>query len=318
MIRIGIVGAGAIAVGHKAAIGRNDSCCMAAVCDLVREKAEELAAGTDARIYTDYRDMQEKEQLDAVILNLPHFLHKDVSIYFLEHHIPTLVEKPMATSVAECDAMIAAAERTGTLLCVGHVQRYYKCHRYLRELVQENRLGRFCAMTETRNIDYFPGRPKWFLNKAQAGGGILMNYGAHTLDKLFYITGLSVNTVSARGSNFLTEDTVEATAQLLLGLSDGSSAALTYCGCHGPGQYDTYFYFTNGTVKIGSCTELWIAEGNKPLERVDLGDGTDELLYDQLLEFLKLLEGQDSEIVTPAYGRKVISVLEQAFNQFEA
>lgn len=313
MIRIGLVGAGAIGKSHKEAIVKNSDCELAAVCDLVIEKAQELAAGTNAHVYTDYKTMREQEKLDAVILNLPHFLHKEVTVYFLEHRIPTLIEKPMANSVAECDAMIEASKRTNTPLGVGHVQRYFPCYRKLRQIMQENRLGRLCAVTETRNIDYFTNRPKWFLNKKQAGGGILMNYGAHTLDKMMYTTGLVPEKITAQANNFLTDDTVEATAQILVQFSEGVTGAFTYCGCHVPNQYDIYFYFTNGTAWIQGGGFLWVAEGREPLKQVTDYEGAP--MEDQLREFVKLVRGEPNEMATPEYGRTVIAALESAFSQ---
>ncbi len=316
MLKIGIVGAGNIGNWHKKAIINNEKCTLAAICDVVKERAQSLAEGTGANVYTDYKEMQENEKLDGVILNLPHFLHKDVTVYFLENHVPTLIEKPMANSTGECDAMIEASAKNNTPLGVGHVQRYFKCHKYMRELIRENTLGKLCAITETRNTDYFTNRPEWFLDKKLAGGGILMNYGAHTIDKLFYITGLRVESVSAHGNNFLTDNSVEATAQLLLRLSDGSSATLTYCGCHIPPQYDTYFYFTQGVAKIENCNTLWIAKGDAPFEEVII-PGEENVAGEQIEEFVKMIEGEENALVTPHYGRDVIDVLEKAFLQME-
>lgn len=317
MKRFGIVGAGIIATSHKRALQGNSSCELIAVCDIVAEKAEQIAEGTNARVYTDYKVMQEAEQLDAVILNLPHFLHKEVSIYFLERRIAVLVEKPMANSVEECDAMIEASKKTKTPLAIGHVQRYYESYRKLKELIENETLGKLCLMTETRNVDYFnEKRPRWFLNKKQAGGGIVMNYGAHTLDKLFYTTGLKVESVTAAGQNLLTDDDVEATAQIFLKLSGGVSAAFTYCGCHVPSQYDTYFYFTDGVAHIRGGLELWISERGSEFQKADL-DFEKDTFVPQLEEFLKLMDGEESEAVTPEYGREVISVLERAFRQIE-
>lgn len=73
MIKIGIVGAGIIGIEHKKAIMKNSDCTIAAICDLDIEKAKSLSEGTDAAIYTDYKEMCKNESLDAVILNLPHF-----------------------------------------------------------------------------------------------------------------------------------------------------------------------------------------------------------------------------------------------------
>ena len=315
MARIGLVGAGMIGVSHKEAILGNKDCTLSAICDLDADKAYKLSEGTNARIYTDYKEMQKSEQLDAVILNLPHFLHKDASVYFLNHKTAVLVEKPMANTVRECEEMIAASKENGVPLAVGHVQRYYACYRKLREIIKENKFGKLCQITETRNVDYFTKRPRWFLNKKQAGGGILMNYGAHTLDKLFFTTGLKPISVAAAGNNFLTNDDVEATAQLLVKFTDGVSAVFSYCGCRIPNQYETYFYFTDGAAKIQDGLYLWLAPKGENFKKVDLDYETPPFKY-QLEEFLKLISGKKNEIATPEYGLEIISVLENAFGQF--
>ena len=315
MRRIGVVGAGIIGASHKTALLASPDCDMTAVCDVVLASAERLAEGTGARVYTDYREMAESERLDAVILNLPHFLHCDVSVYFLERGVSVLVEKPMANTVAECDTMIAAAERGGAKLAVGHVQRYFEAYRYIRELVRSERLGKLCQITETRNIDYFPNRPAWFLDRRKAGGGIIMNYGAHTLDKIFYSTGLRVESVTAAGNNFLTDDTVEATAQMLVRFGGGVSGAFSYCGCHGPTYYQTDFYFTGGVARVSGGVYLSVAEGRNALTDVPL-DYEKDIFVAQLAELVKLLRGEESEIVSPVYGREIISTLEKAVSQF--
>lgn len=317
MLRIGVVGAGIIGESHKEGILKEGNSCMAAVCDLDIEKAKKLAEGTDAHIYTDYKEMQEKEELDGVILNLPHFLHKEVTIYFLDHKVPVLVEKPMANSVEECDAMIEASKRNNTPLAVGHVQKYFEAYRYLREVVKSGRLGKFCSMTETRNIDYFTNRPGWFLNKAQAGGGIMHNYGAHALDRLFYVTDTDVEYVAARGANILNDCDIEASAQLLLGLSGNASATMSYCACKMPYEFHTTFYFTNGVAKItDGNTTLMITEGRNGFEKIELPE-QEPVIVRQFAEFAKLLRGEENEIVTPEFGRKVIAVLEEAYDRMQ-
>ena len=315
MIRIGVVGAGKIGAAHKTAIQNNPDCTLVAACDLDIEKAKAMAEGTDARVYTDYRVMRESEELDAVILNLPHFLHAPVSVYFLDQRIPVLVEKPMANTVAECDAMIEAAERNATPLAVGHVQRYFPAYRALREIIASGKLGKLCQITETRNINYFPNRPAWFLDKKKAGGGIIMNFGAHTMDKVLYATGLEVESVAAAGNNFLTDDTVEATAQMLVRFKGGVSGVFSYSGTHGPSYYQTDFYFTDGVARVArGGEELWVAEGTARLEKVELEPS--DLFRDQLAEFVKLLRGEATEVVLPDYGRRVIRVIESAVSQF--
>ncbi len=317
MIKFAIIGVGAMGKAHKEAILAHPDCELVAICNRTLEKAEELAAGTNARTYTDYKAMQEAEKLDAVIVNLPHHLHKDVSIYFLNLGIAVLVEKPMANTVEECDAMITAAEKSGAVLAIGHCQRYLPPFREVKKIIAEERLGKLCSITEVRNANYFnPNRPAWFFDKKQAGGGLLMNFGAHTMDKIFYMTGRKVKKVTAIGGNFINDHNVEAHAQLLLDLGDGVSAVVTHNGCLVPNEQNSALYFTGGAVEVRGW-DLWISEGGKPFEPMDCGDSDIRFIESQLFEFVKLLNGEENEMVGPEYSRDVIEVLEQAFAQIE-
>lgn len=314
MYKFGIVGAGAIGGCHKEAFMTNPDCELVAICDKVLERAQKLAENTNARVYDDYQKMQEAEKLDAVILNLPHFLHECVTVYFLEKGISVLVEKPMAINTAECDAMIAAAKKSGAKLAVGHVQKYHKCYTFLKEIIESGKLGKLCGIREVRNCDYFTNRPKWFLDRKLAGGGILMNYGAHTFDKVFYSTGLEVESVCAVGNNFLTDDSVEAMAQLLVKFKGGVSGTFCYCGTKVPSAYCTDFYFTNGAAQVRDGWDLWISEAGEEFKHVE-GCNSWDLFEPQLEEFVKLLNGEKSKAVTAEYGRTVIAALEKAFEQ---
>jgi len=310
MFNIAMVGAGAIAESHKNAILQNDSFSLVAVCDINEDKAKIVASGTNAKIYTDYRVMCESENIDVVILNLPHFLHKEVSVYFLEHRVAVLIEKPMAINVSECDEMINASVKNDIPLVVGHVQKYFGCYKMLREIIASGRLGKLCCITETRNTDYFTGRPSWFLDRKLAGGGIVMNYCAHTLDKIFYVTDVEVAEICAAGNNFLTSDNVEASAQVLLKFTGGETASFTYCGTKIPGQYDTYFYFTNGVAYVeqgGHKLHIRI-KGAQP-EAYEFND--DDIFGEQIAELEKMLSGENHALITAEQGRKIVDALER-------
>ena len=310
-IRLGIVGAGKIAHDHAAAIEKNADCELCAVADVVAERASEFAKN-GAECFTDYKEMCEKVQLDAVILNLPHFLHCEVSKYFLGKGVNVLCEKPMANSVAECDEMIEAEKKSTAKLAIGHVQRYFRAYDIIREFCKSEELGKLTRITETRNIDYFPNRAAWFLDKKLAGGGICMNYGAHSLDKIFYTTGMKVTDVFACMSNKLTDNDVEAGAQIMFKLEDGVSAMVNYCGCHVPGAYETVFYFTNGAVKTDYGSNVWIGRNGKYEQLPDDPDKR-TFMARQLDEYVKFLRGEENKMVTPEYAREVIRVLEAAY-----
>ena len=306
MIRIGMVGAGGFARNHSDAIKQNPDCILVAVADVVAERAEGLAAECGARAYTDYRDMDCSE-IDAVILSLPHFLHCEVSVYFLERGVSVLCEKPMANTLAECDRMIAAAKKGGAHLAIGHVQKYYTAAKEIKSIVENKTYGDLTMITESRCKDYLKNRQKWFLNKRTAGGGIAMNLGAHSIDRILYTTGLRVEELHALTANPVSEDDVEINAQVLLKLSSGVSATVSLCGTHVPREeHETVYYFTNGVVKMCG-SDLFVYENGEFVNR----GGERNLPSCQLEEFIKLLLGEESAVCTPEYGREIVRILKE-------
>lgn len=311
MKKIGIVGAGIIGKTHARAIEACDKFTLAAVADIVRERAEELAAPYGAAVFEDYHKMAEECALDVVVINLPHYLHCEASCYFLEKGIGVLVEKPMAMNTEECDRMIAAAEMSGAALVVGHVQQYSKAHEYLKETIKNERLGKLLRVFETRNRDYFSNRPLWFLKKNQSGGGIVMNYGAHSLDKLLYLTDSTIEGVSAVCTNRVNEHDIEEGAQILLRLSSGVSAVLSYTGSHVPTQYETMFWFEKGVVKVNNSTDLYeLVDGE--WKKIIEDDG--RMHYRPIEELAKVLDGKPSMATSAARGREIVKALEMIYN----
>ena len=313
MFKIGIVGAGIIGEPHKEAVMNHPEAELVAICDIVEEKAKALAQETQARVYTDYKEMAEKEELDAVILNLPHFLHMPVTVYFLDRKIAVLVEKPMATSVDECEKMIEASKRNGVALAVGHPQRYYDCNKELKRIIEDGRYGNLCSVTELRNIDYFNNRPAWFLKKETAGGGIVMNYCGHTLDTIFYLLdGADIKSLYANVGNRLNDADIEAHAQVLVKMDNDISLSFSYCSSRLDYSYETMFYFTDAVAKIHHGVHLWIATKGSPFRRVEL-DYDKSVIEEQFFEFVKLLKGEKANIVDPVNGKRIVSVIQDIF-----
>ena len=231
MIRFAIVGTGIIGLSHIKAISQAQDAELCALCDINEEAVKNLSEEYGVPYFTDYKDIPANVDVDAVIINLPHFLHCESTVFFLENGVNVFVEKPMANTVAECDKMIDAAKRNNKKLAVGHVQRFFEHNRKIKELADSGILGKFCMYTETRNIDYFaPWRPKWFLDKEKAGGGISMNFGAHALDKLFYVFGPKDAKSFGSLANFKNDASIEGHAQFVTSFPDGTSASITLDG----------------------------------------------------------------------------------------
>ena len=210
-----MVGTGIIAKAHLGAVKNNDKSEIVAVADINEESAKKISEEYNIPYFTDYKEMADKVKMDAVILNLPHFLHCEASIFFLERNIHVLCEKPMANTLEECDRMLAAAGRSQAKLAIGHTTRQNSVNKCIKKFIEEKTLGELCMHTEVRTISYFTAsRQKWFLDKKLSGGGLLMNYGAHSFETLMNVTGGKITDMDADIGNLMDKNGVEAHAML--------------------------------------------------------------------------------------------------------
>lgn len=140
------------------------------------------------RVTTDWRSVATDPTIDAVVIATPNALHAEQSVAALEAGRHVLVEKPMAVTVAECDAMIAAAEASGASLMVAHCWRFHDDVRAIRDRVAAGDLG---DVVKTRGYGVHAGwgPSGWFTDPALAGGGGLLDMGVHAIDTARFVLG---------------------------------------------------------------------------------------------------------------------------------
>ncbi len=204
MIKIGIIGAGKICQGvHLPAYDKIDNTKIVAICDIDSKKLDDMKQRyPDARLYTDYKQMLDTEELDAVDICTPNILHSTVAIYALNKGIHVMCEKPDAISVSEAERMKEAAEKSGKTLMVMRNNRYRPSTTFLKEYIKEGKMGEIyaarCGWIRRRGI---PGWGGWFTDKKQAGGGPLIDLGVHIIDLAMYLMG-NVRPVSVSGCTY--------------------------------------------------------------------------------------------------------------------
>lgn len=189
---------------------------LVAVSDINVEAGQQRAQELDCAFYADHRQLLEAEHPDVVTIMTPHPFHATIAIDALRAGSHVLVEKPIATQVAEADAMVEAASKSQRLLGVIFQQRFRPEVRAARRLIQEGQLGVIqhveMAVSWTRTAVYYKGGA-WRGTWRGEGGGVLMNQAPHNLDLLCHLIG-SPQRVFAWTRNLLhpieTEDTVQA------------------------------------------------------------------------------------------------------------
>lgn len=190
--RAGVIGAGAIAVhGHIPGYQSVPGVELIALCDINQERARSVAASKGiAHIYSDYREMLEKEDLDLLSVCSPNAYHAEMAIAGLESGAHVLCEKPMALTYADARRMVAASKRAGRSLTVGFHNRYRPDMSAGHEVVQSGKLGQvYYAKASLLRRSGIPGYGSWFTNKDLAGGGAMMDIGCHILDMALWWLG---------------------------------------------------------------------------------------------------------------------------------
>lgn len=310
-MKIAVIGTGSIGTRYLSAIEASQSCTLCAICDINEEKAKMYAEKYGVPYFTDYTQVPANCDVDAVILNLPHWLHCEATEFFLDSGLHVFVEKPMANTSEECRRMIAARNRSGKCLAVAQPQRFNAVNRKVKEIVESGELGELCMTTEFRSDDYFrDARPRWFLKKALSGGGIVMNFGAHSLDRLLFITGSKVTDIIASMGNIKNDYDIEGHAQIAFKFENGVSAATTLYG-YASTIREVYYYFTNGTLKMVDFNKLFRFEAGQWVP-VELPSAPNSLEMG-LEEFCKLVRGEPSDVPSAEFGAEVVDLIEKIY-----
>jgi myo-inositol 2-dehydrogenase / D-chiro-inositol 1-dehydrogenase len=190
---VGIIGAGWMAREHRSVLESLDGVSIAAVCDVDRGRAEELADGTGARVYTDWRDLLDHDDLGAVCVCIPPLAHRDPAVAALTRGLPVYLEKPIARTLPDAAAIVEAAGQSGTVCAVGYQWHALDLLDDLRQLLEGEQVGLLVGTS----IGPTQSRP-WFLDR-RAGGGNLLERGSHHLD-LARAVGGDVVSVQAAAS----------------------------------------------------------------------------------------------------------------------
>lgn len=309
-----ILGAGIIAESHIKAALNLKTVQITALSDLNKNRAESLCKqyALDAAVYVDYRQMIFETKPDITILCLPHFLHLPAAQFCLENGCHLLLEKPMAMNVAECDQILALAKQHNRILMVGHVIHYYPETQILKKLVQSPELGKLLMVNDYRCCDYFTdARPGWFLDRKQSGGGMLMNLGAHSIDRVLWVTGRQIIAQQSTIFGNVPGKNVEGYAKVNLILEGNLPVSITVYGYQAYNKNTLELFFEGGVAEARYSEGVWLTQ-NGVAKKIE--EPFEEPFTRQLADFIGCIEGGENPI-PGEFGRQVIACIEQCYQQ---
>ena len=216
-LRVGVIGVGSIGSNHARVLSELGDVELAAVVDVDERAAQAVARRYRVHAYSDYVRMLDGEQLDAVIIAVPTNNHFEVALEAIQRGIPLLIEKPIASTVAEGRQLVAAAEARCLLLMVGHIERFNPSVTALKAHLADGELGRVFQIDAHRQGP-FPDRVR--------DVGVVIDLAVHDLDVMRYVSGAEITRVYAETERHIHSEREDLVCALTR-MSDGTIGTLT-------------------------------------------------------------------------------------------
>ncbi len=262
-LRIGLVGCGGIGVVNAAAIAHSASAELAVCMDTNRTLADDLGSRYSVPGTDTMEVLLRDPTIDAVFVATPHHLHAPLAIQAAAAGKHVLVEKPLATSIADASAMVDAARDNRVLLRAFLSRKYRLPYLVARRLIERDAVGRLIGVSISSYVDqsqsYWTGgrrgrsQSDWRACPIQSGGGVLIMNLVHDFDALHYVTGISIGSVFGNCGTLYHPVEVEDTVGLTFTGSCGAIGTVS----------------AGNAVKGGggSCLRVWGENGQLVIEK---------------------------------------------------
>src|SRR5262245_27167044 len=258
-VRTALIGCGKVGQIQARALQSLPESEFVAVCDSDQSRAAAFAETYGARPYTDVPTMITESAVQAVFICTPHPLHARPAILAAEAGVHALVEKPLAASLEDCDAMLAAARKAGVKLGVISQRRWYEPVLRMKRAIESGKLGRPVLGTFTmyswRDEAYYrsdPWRGKWDTE----GGGVLINQSPHMIDLLLWLMDDRVVEVSGYRANLNHPSMeVEDSAVAILRFRGGGLGSIVTSLSQRPGIHTKVHIHGSSGASIGVETD---------------------------------------------------------------
>lgn len=289
---MGVIGVGHLGVRHAQIYAATPGVQLAGVCDLEKAKAVGLAGSLQCPAYTDYRQLFGK--IDACSLAVPTSLHGSIGLALLERGIHLLIEKPIAVSLGEADALIKAAKRRRCVLQVGHVERFNAAiHAATRRLTHPR-------FIEIHRLSPYPFRG--------TDVSVVLDVMIHDLDLILLLVRSRIRRIDAVGVPVLSAG--EDIANARLAFASGCIANLTASRISDESvrrlrvfQEDRYL-----SIDYKAQTVEMARKRGRTIERVELPVNRRPPLEDELAAFIRAVRTQRPPAVSGEDGRAALAL----------
>ncbi|MGE0384288.1 MAG: bi-domain-containing oxidoreductase [Gammaproteobacteria bacterium] len=286
-LRIAIVGAGAIGVVNANAAAATPQAKVAGVFDVNARVAHEVAARVSAPVYGSYEAVLRDPAVEAVLLSVPHHLHRETAVAAAAAGKHVMLEKPIANTMEEADAIVLACRAHGVALTLNFSFRYLPRIRAARDLVAAGAVGDITgidlAAHSYREFGYWYGARSnspddWRTVREKAGAGYLFMNLCHVIDYVYFITGLTAARVYGEYATLGSPTEVEDIVSISCRMSNGAVGNVTGSTIRrGGNQAEDRIWGTHGSIRIdGANVHVYstrVIDGRAPGRWHHLPDG---------------------------------------------
>ena len=301
-LRVGVIGAGHLGSRHAEIYASMPEVRLVGVCDIDEKKAQPLAKTLGCRAFSDYQQML--GEVEAVSLATPTTLHAEMGKLLLAKGIHTLIEKPIATALAEADILIRQARRKNCVLQIGHVERFNAAIHAAMEYLNHPRF------IEVHRLSPYPFRG--------TDVSVVLDVMIHDLDMILLLVRSNVKKISALGVSVLS--VTEDIANARLEFASGCVANLTASRISDEPIRRIRVFQEDNYLSIdykAQTVELAHKEG-QAIRRVNLPVNQRPPLQDELASFISAIKNHHTPLVSGAEGRAALALalrIEQAMRK---
>lgn len=326
MLNIAIVGTGNISPMHiKGYQSFKDRCKIVALADIYPKKAEDKKAsfGLDADVYDSIDGILARDDIDLVSIATPPYTHAELAIKAMRAGKNVLVEKPMASSLEECDRMLSVSKETGMLLAQVAQNRFRTSVMAMENIIRNKKLGKILvAHIDSlwwRGHSYYDlwWRGCW----DKEGGGCTLNHAVHHIDMLCWMMGLPDSITAVMGNVAHDNAEVEDISMAVFKYKDGAMAQVTSSTVHHGEEQRVLFQGELASVQVPWRTHAMISKNNGfPIQNEEFEKELTEcyeqfpaLHYEghtgEIGDVLTALENGTKPLITGEDGRKTVEVI---------
>jgi predicted dehydrogenase len=279
-----------------------------------------LVAKLGLPLYDSYSKLCADPNIDCILITAENVNHAHIAIDALEHHKHVIVEKPIATTLKDADAMLMAAKKSTGKLVQCYPCRYHPTSQEIKAQFDKKVLGKILAISATNHgrMPSHSGVDEWFSTPELAGGGALMDHITHIADLIFWFTNASIQTVYAQAANFFhPEVSIDDAGMVLLSYDTGMKASIDPSWSR-PKNFATWgdltmtIFGTSQTITLDMFAQYIDIQRNQDTHPnwFNYGSDMDRLM---LRDFIDHLTKGEQPMLSGLDGRKALQVVIAAY-----